>query len=145
MLELYKAFYYNKFLNHWRVQERSKLEVDLHGFNRAMAYAALFVAFDEIRGMDKLGTKTLVVITGKNELGDHDQLTAKEKQNNDVIEVSEGSKVDEIATEDNLSYRLSDEIQQILIDEFYPPISSSTLPGNTGRIIISVRDIFRSA
>ena len=40
-------------------------------------------------------------------------------------------------TEDE-SYRLSDEIQRVLIEDFFPPISSSTVPGNPGRLYIVI-------
>ena len=36
------------------------------------------------------------------------------------------------------AYRLSDEVQNVLIEDFYPPISSSTVPGNPGRLYINL-------
>jgi len=34
------------------------------------------------------------------------------------------------------SFRLSAEIQRILVDDFYPPLSSFTAPGNPGRLMV---------
>ena len=38
--------------------------------------------------------------------------------------------------EDDLTYRLMTEIQDVLIEDFYPPMSSSTVPGNPGRLYV---------
>jgi hypothetical protein len=40
--------------------------------------------------------------------------------------------------EKDSSYRLIAEIQSVLIEEFYPPLSSSTIPGNPGRLTVSI-------
>lgn len=45
---------------------------------------------------------------------------------------------------DITAYRLSDEVQQILIEDFFPPIPSSTEPGNPGRIIVQLADILQN-
>ena len=39
------------------------------------------------------------------------------------------------------SYRVSSEIQRILVDDFFPPISSVTAPGNTGRVLIRLSEL----
>lgn len=39
------------------------------------------------------------------------------------------------------AYKLSDEIQRVLIEDFLPPISSSTVPGNPGRLYIELSSI----
>ena len=36
------------------------------------------------------------------------------------------------------AYTLTEEVQRVLIEDFYPPISSSTVPGNSGRLYISL-------
>ena len=36
------------------------------------------------------------------------------------------------------SYTLTEEVQRVLIEDFYPPISSSTVPGNPGRLFITL-------
>jgi pentatricopeptide repeat protein len=38
------------------------------------------------------------------------------------------------------SFRISEEVQRILIEDFYPPIASSTVPGNPGRLYITLND-----
>jgi hypothetical protein len=35
-------------------------------------------------------------------------------------------------------YRLVDTVQDILIEDFYPPIHSSTVPNNPGRVVIPI-------
>jgi len=39
---------------------------------------------------------------------------------------------------DDDGYKLSTEVQRCLIEDFYPPISSSTVPGNPGRLYIEL-------
>ena len=41
-------------------------------------------------------------------------------------------------SDDDKSYTLTTEVQRILIEDFYPPISSSTVPGNPGRLYITL-------
>ena len=36
------------------------------------------------------------------------------------------------------AYTLTEEVQRVLIEDFYPPISSSTVPGNPGRLYITL-------
>ena len=45
---------------------------------------------------------------------------------------------DEIEIE---TFRLCNEIQRILVDDFLPPISSTTAPGNPGRLLIQLSDV----
>ncbi len=42
---------------------------------------------------------------------------------------------------DNNEYKLSTEVQRCLIEDFYPPISSSTVPGNPGRLYIELTGV----
>ncbi len=79
----------------------------------------------------------LIVITGKN-------LVPRFTENNMTSEVSLKKQKELKNTEDDTpvsSFRLVDEIQSVLVEEFYPSISSSTVPNNPGRILISVKDI----
>jgi len=39
------------------------------------------------------------------------------------------------------AFRISAEIQQCLVEDFYPPISSFTAAGNPGRVLISLSDL----
>lgn len=36
------------------------------------------------------------------------------------------------------AYRISAEIQEVLIENFFPPIASSTVPGNPGRLYLKI-------
>lgn len=72
-----------------------------------------------------VGAKELIVIVGKGELrgGDPDRGAA------DELQVEEGNN-------QQRPFRLVEEIQDVLIEDFYPPIPSSTVLDNPGRIII---------
>ena len=37
---------------------------------------------------------------------------------------------------EDLTYRLMTEIQDVLIEDFFPPLDSSTVPGNPGRLYV---------
>lgn len=74
-----------------------------------------------------VGAKELMVIVGKGEWrgGDPDKGAAKANE----VQVEEGNN-------QQRPFRLVEEIQDMLIEDFYPPIPSSTVPDNPGRIII---------
>lgn len=38
-------------------------------------------------------------------------------------------------------YVLSNIVQEVLVEDFYPPISSSTVPGNPGRLQVRLCDL----
>jgi hypothetical protein len=42
--------------------------------------------------------------------------------------------------DNNEAYKLSTEVQRCLIEDFYPPISSSTVPGNPGRLYVELKE-----
>jgi hypothetical protein len=44
----------------------------------------------------------------------------------------------EDTTTTSKSYTLTEEVQRVLIEDFFPPISSSTVPGNPGRLFITL-------
>ena len=44
----------------------------------------------------------------------------------------------DIPTTTSKAYTLTKEVQRILIEDFFPPISSSTVPGNPGRLFITL-------
>ena len=66
-----------------------------------------------------------------------DNIINNANNNNNIITKRSvnGTKVSE-------SYRLITEIQNILIEDFYPPISSSTVVDNPGRLYIILQDIY---
>ena len=73
----------------------------------------------------------MIIITGQNLAGD-------ESTSTDTAHDEDEKENEENRAHQNKPYRLIDEIQRLLIDDFYPPISSSTAPGNPGRLIIDI-------
>lgn len=71
--------------------------------------------------------KELEINDSDNDINSND--SNKDNNNNDdFIDSSTTSK----------AYTLTEEVQRVLIEDFYPPISSSTVPGNPGRLYISL-------
>lgn len=96
-------------------------------------------------------TNELIIITGRNVLN-RDSNTVKTGTITTTIDYST-STIDSDSSSDSSSggdsdsnsvengpYRLSNEVQNVLIEDFYPPISSSTVPGNPGRLIVKLSD-----
>lgn len=76
----------------------------------------------------------LIVITGKNlpsRSAENNRTEAAVTTPEDIFENGSGIP----------SFRLVNEIQSVLVEQFYPSISSSTVPNNPGRIIIHLKDI----
>ena len=127
--EMYRNIYDNDLIQHW--SHIDALEIDLHKFSRGMAYSSIRCVFNEIlqkAEWSKMPQVPLTIITGKN-VKSRKPITSTTTENGD---------------EDNNStdqYRISQEIQNILVEDFYPPVSSSTSPGNTGRLLIDLQDI----
>lgn len=118
---LYKELYAEgaSGLNHWT--DRERLLLDLHGYNRAMVVGALSCAFTELSESERrMGTITIITGTSIN----REQLPGDRR-----LEVQSNT------------FRLSSEVQRVLVEDFYPPISSSTAPNNLGRIIIRLADV----
>lgn len=119
-INLYYQLYDAGKINHW--SDRENLELDLHSFSRGMAFAAITCAMEEAKDMEQAYTNagevevlpgTLTVITGRSE-----------KTRGTVSE------------EAGEAFVLSAEIQNVLIESFYPPVSSFTVPGNAGRLLV---------
>ena len=53
-----------------------------------------------------------------------------------VAAVDDSSDSDKVGEDEDLTYRLMAEIQDVLIEDFFPPMSSSTVPGNPGRLYV---------
>lgn len=117
MTSLYDYMYHKGIVQHWAVRNGTDLQIDLHHFHKGMAKAAVAMAMREIASDPLLAAAaTLTIITGQN-----------------------------IRSERPSSpFALLNEVQEVLIESFYPPISSSTVPGNPGAIAIDLQDI-RSA
>jgi pentatricopeptide repeat protein len=126
LLDLYNALYDAGKINHW--SDRDSFEMDLHTYSRGMAYAAISCALDEARDVEEAlfnaGEKSeldtlprhLTIITGRSE-------RARESQ-------------EKLAKE---AFVLSTQIQDVLVENFFPPIDSSTVPGNAGRLLVPYR------
>eukprot|EP00597_Dinobryon_sp_UTEXLB2267_P000705 CAMPEP_0170070162 /NCGR_PEP_ID=MMETSP0019_2-20121128/8561_1 /TAXON_ID=98059 /ORGANISM="Dinobryon sp., Strain UTEXLB2267" /LENGTH=763 /DNA_ID=CAMNT_0010278379 /DNA_START=191 /DNA_END=2483 /DNA_ORIENTATION=+ len=100
--------------------QRGPWVLDLHRFNRGMASAAIQRAIRQIKSAgERPPGSRLVVITGRNE-----------PRRRHVTDSRSGD-----------SYLLSGEIQRVLIEDFLPPIGSSTVVGNPGRLYIDLAHI----
>eukprot|EP01038_Epipyxis_sp_PR26KG_P010147 gene10147-13650_t len=130
--ELYQSLYSNNHIQHWANSQSfydlstsddsylPSLEMELHKFNKGMAAAAIKVALDEIRRKNlSKRFDSFVIITGKNLNVQESELNRNNFENKNV----------EIDPSESEEFRLSNEIQTLLIEDFYPPISSSTAPG----------------
>jgi pentatricopeptide repeat protein len=92
---------------------KSEFKVDLHGMNRAIAHSAVRVSlqhFIQSKNKGKL-KRDVLIVTGK---GSNSQ-----KHLRPVIRPA---------------------VQRMLVEEFYPPISTSSLPNNMGALRISADD-----
>ena len=119
-LTMYRSLYSAGHVQHWH--DKSHLEMDLHNFSRGMAFSAIKVAIDEAKTIPKTKSNNeLIVITGRSV-----------SRNKDIVN-SDSS--------DDDAYKLSNEIQRVLIEDFYPPISSGTIPNNPGRLRIDLKKV----
>jgi hypothetical protein len=117
VLEIYDLLYKSKRLQHWVTKDKSELTLDLHGFGRGMAFAAISIALNEIKGDASLTAPFLTVITGQN------------------LRDESGDK----------SYTLMNELQEVLVEGSFPPIPTSTVPGNVGRLFIDLTYVHNNA
>lgn len=100
------------------------LTLDLHYTSRGGAYVLLMTYLTEALSYST-GQDVVRIITGKSLTSSSGRVSNTKR---------------ELAP-----FRLSDEVQNILIEEFFPPIPSSTEPGNPGRILIRLADIHRGS
>jgi pentatricopeptide repeat protein len=118
-LSMYRSLYSVGHVQHWH--DKDHLEMDLHNFSRGMAFAAIKVAIDEAKIIAKNKiNRDLIIITGRS-------ISRRSKDNNNNDE-----------DDDLYGYKLSNEIQRVLIEDFYPPIDSATIPDNPGRLRIII-------
>lgn len=115
-LSMYRSLYSAGHVQHWH--DKSSLTMDLHNFSRGMAFSAIKIAIDEAKLIARKSLNNeLIVITGRSISRNKDK----------------GSDDD-----DDGGYKLSSEIQRVLIEDFYPPIDSGTIPDNPGRLRIKL-------
>ena len=90
---------------------------------------------------------TLTVITGQNlakrmniesSLTQHPEIPDYTGSEGRVEMEDEEDDDNDIPTTTSKAYTLTKEVQRILIEDFFPPISSSTVPGNPGRLFITL-------
>ena len=93
---------------------------------------------------------TLTVITGQNlankknlestRSSDPRSLEYRSKYNERTSENNnyENNNFEDDSDTTSKAFTLTEEVQRVLIDDFFPPISSSTVPGNPGRLIITL-------
>lgn len=91
-----------------------QLKLDLHGMSRATAHSAVRVALQHLV-----------------------QSSNGEKLNQDILIVTGKGK----RSEKHLRPVLRPEVQRMLMEEFYPPISTSSIPKNTGALKVSSGDV----
>lgn len=119
-LSMYRSLYSAGHVQHWH--DKDHLEMDLHNFSRGMAFAAIKVAIDEAKIIAKHKiNRDLIIITGRSI-----SRGSKDNDNNDDND------------DDLYGYKISNEIQRVLIEDFYPPIDSGTIPDNPGRLRIII-------
>jgi hypothetical protein len=130
--------------------------MDLHTFSRGMAYAAITCALAEVRQVLARGVRggskglVLTIITGRNvavrteagkgaDKGSSTYSTGGSSGSGGGSGSASSSPQALVDDDDNdKAYTLTDEIQRVLIEDFYPPISSSTVPGNPGRLYVTL-------
>ena len=108
--ELYVNAISEGFLPFATIQQtaKSQFKVDLHGMNRAIAHSAVRVSLQHlIQSKSTKVEKDILIVTGK---GNNSQK--------------------------HLRPILRPEVQKMLLEEFYPPISSSSIPRNMGALAI---------
>jgi len=58
-----------------------------------------------------------------------------------VIDGSGQHDDDDLDEDGERAYSLMREVQEVLIEDFYPPISSSTVPNNPGRLLVDLTSL----
>lgn len=89
--------------------------LDLHGLNVAMAHSAVRIAMRQQTAIfNERSTSDMTIITGRGR--------------NSAL---------------HLRPVLRPEVQRMLVEEFYPPLNTVSVPGNMGAVVVSASDITR--
>lgn len=133
--EMYECLYIANYIQHW--SDKGNLEIDLHAFSRGMAYGAISVALSEIRKMIASNNRSTgsVINIKKSSKNIKTQLTIITGRSINRKEPSDNNGKD---SGSSTAYLLSEEVQRCLIEDFFPPISSSTVVNNPGRLYIDI-------
>jgi len=97
------------------IASSSQLKLDLHGMNKAIAHSAVRVSLQHLVVQSKINNP----------------------QNNDVIIITGKGK----RSSQHLRPVLRPEVQRMLVEEFYPPLGTISMPGNIGALSISSIDV----
>jgi pentatricopeptide repeat protein len=99
------------------ITNQRQISLDLHGMNLAVAHSAVRIALQQLAITGQWGSadgivNQLIIVTGRG-----------------------------LNSEFRMQPVLRPEVQQMLLEEFYPPLSSTSLPGNMGALLIASEDI----
>ena len=137
-LSIYTSLYQAHKIQHW--QDMSNHVMDVHNYSRGMAYAAIDCAIKEVLCHVKRTPNTnkttvsLIIITGQS----LNRPKSTSSHVGDILYDGGTTGSDRLENDSDSSYLLVKELQTVLIEDFYPPISSSTVPGNPGRLMIQL-------
>ena len=101
------------------IEQDSTLTLDLHGMTAAIAHSAVRVALQrEVQQLDW-------------------NATSEESSGRDVIIITGRGR----RSERRFRPVVRPEVQRMLVEEFYPPLSTSSVPGNMGALLVPSGDI----
>jgi len=123
--QIYDTLYQAGKVNHYFDGQDGIL--DLHDFSRAMAFCAISSTLDQLRENSEI--KELIIITGKSSHQCIDSsIDLRMSGTDDHCNIVEQGKISLF-------------LQDMLVNVFFPPLSSSTVPGNPGRLYISEQEV----
>ncbi len=133
---------------------RSLLKIDLHGMNKGVAHSAVRVSLQHLiqsKHVEKV-ERDVLIVTGR---GKHSKRHLRPILRPEVCEIQDHNYSDQIRLIQLFFYSLCpsthlfcfslcllhQQVQRMLVEEFFPPLSSSTAPKNTGALKVSVTDV----
>lgn len=94
-----------------------RITLDLHGMNVAVAHSAVRIALQE---------EVLSISWDRRELWDNDMVIVTGRGRNSAL---------------RMRPVLRPEVQRMLVEEFYPPLNTASVPGNMGALRVPAEDI----
>jgi len=112
--EMFMSGVQDGFLSFHFIRENGQFVLDLHGLNVALAHSVVRIAMRQqaVTLAEEVIQSNMMIITGK---GCNSEL--------------------------HLRPILRPEVQRMLLEEFYPPLNTMSVPGNMGALIILAQDI----
>mmetsp|Transcript_13858 Transcript_13858/g.15829 ORF Transcript_13858/g.15829 Transcript_13858/m.15829 type:complete len:861 (-) Transcript_13858:33-2615(-) len=112
--EIFMSGVQANFLSFHFIREKGQFVLDLHGLNVALAHSVVRIAMRQqaVTLAEEVTQSNMMIITGK---GRNSEL--------------------------HLRPILRPEVQRMLLEEFYPPLNTMSVPGNMGALIILAQDI----